>query len=352
MKPIKAAIVSVEGKKLKDEEKSLIEKENPLGIALFVRNIENPQQLKQLVRDIKTSAGRDDILIAIDQEGGRVCRLSAPYWRAYAAQAAIGALPIEQAKEASRLHADLIAHDLQTLGINCDFAPVLDVATPNITSSIKSRCFSLDEKTTAVLGKVVFETLQKNGILSCIKHLPGHSGALVDPHLHLPIIEHPDTKYFHPFQELSPKALMAMTAHIVLPEIDSKPITMSNKAVKSLIRGDFGFKGILISDALEMKALPGSLKEKTKATRKAGCDAVCYCRGDMDGLHEVLDNCGYLSDKNMEVWQSISSLIQAPHRSRNLAAKNASYDDLMAQMPVIKEDYDAVEVLNKLYNKK
>ena len=116
MKPIKAAIVSVEGKKLKDEEKSLIKKENPLGIALFVRNVENPKQLKKLIQNIKASAGRDDILIAIDQEGGRVCRLSAPYWRPYAAQAAIGALPIEQAKEASRLHADLIAHDLQALG--------------------------------------------------------------------------------------------------------------------------------------------------------------------------------------------------------------------------------------------
>ena len=352
MRPIKAAFISIQGKKLTDKEKYLIEKENPLGVALFSRNISTPSMLKRLTQGIKEAAGRSDILVATDQEGGRVCRLQPPYFRNYLAQAAIGHLSSKAACVVAALQAYLISHDFHKVGINSNFAPTLDVATPKITPALKSRCFSRDEKIVANLGNAMFETYNACSILPCIKHLPGHSGAENDPHLRLSKVRKIYPRYLYPFEKIAPKALMAMTAHIVLQEFDALPITMSARAIQNLIRERFDFKGILVSDALEMRALPGNLTEKTIAARKAGCDAVCYCRGDTDGVQEVLNHCGYLSDTALAVQQKISSLIAKKFVPDNIVAKARDYYHLAQYAPTIKEDYDAVEVLNLLYAKK
>ena len=123
MKQIKAAIISIAATSLSDEEKRLLAAHRPLGVSLFARNIENPEQLKTLTQSIRDAVETDDILIAIDQEGGRVCRLKQPLWRKYMSQAAIGALPEALSVKAAELHARLIADDLHLAGINCNFAP-------------------------------------------------------------------------------------------------------------------------------------------------------------------------------------------------------------------------------------
>lgn len=348
MKPIKAAIISVNGTHLTDEEKKLIHQENPFGVSLFDRNIETPQQLRQLTDEIKAVAERDSIVIAVDQEGGRVCRLRPPYFRAYLAQSAIGGLEINSALQAARLHAELIADDLQQAGINCNFAPTLDTATPLITKALKSRCFSRNPKIVSELGQIMIDCYQKNGIIPCLKHIPGHSDAHNDPHLQLSVIRRTLKRYLYPFEQLAPQALMAMTAHIVLSEIDSLPITMSKKAISELIRGHFAFKGLLVSDALEMKALSGSLEEKTIACRHAGCDVVCYCHGDIDNVRTVLEHCGYLSEQAMAVFEKISALMTHPYRAEDIEQKEKIYAQLSALAKPVIDDYDAVEVLNKL----
>lgn len=348
MKPIKAAIISVSGYELNDDEKYLIERENPLGISLFSRNIQTPQQLAALTASIKETAGRQDILIATDQEGGRVCRLAPPHFRTYISQAAVGSLPFAEAQTVAGLHAELIADDLRRTGINCNFAPVLDVLTNNITQALKSRCFSDNSQNVAQLGKIMLNTYHAAGILACIKHIPGHGGAENDPHLQLSVIHQLNQQHLYPFEYISQDALMAMTAHIVLSEIDSLPITMSKKAIDTLIRGKLGFQGLLISDALEMKALTGTLTEKTISARTAGCDAVCYCRGDMDGLRAVLDNCGFLSDDTLAVNEKISGLISKPYMSQNMTDKARQYELLSQNAVAVPDDYDAVEVLMKL----
>ena len=328
MKPIKAAIVSIEGTKLNDDEKRIIKNENPLGIALFARNIKTPKQLKNLNKQIKEIAERDDFIIAIDQEGGRVCRLKHPHFRNYVSQSAMISPGEEEARKIAKLHAELIADDLHNVGVNCNFAPTLDVATPDITDALKNRCFSENEKIVAELGKIIFDTYNQNAIIPCIKHLPGHSGATVDPHLDLPKIDKINNKYFYPFEQITPSALMAMTAHIVINEIDNKPITMSKKAISEIIRNRFNFKGIIVSDALEMHALSGSLTERTQTSISAGCDVVCYCRGDKDGVMEVLDNCGYLSDNAMEVLGKINMIINATYTKHNIEQKDIEYKQL------------------------
>ena len=313
-----------------------------------MRNISTPRQIQRLTQSIKEVVGRDDILLAVDQEGGRVCRLTPPYFRKYLAQAAIGQLDFDVAKEAAKLHAELIAHDLHKVGLNCNFAPTLDVATPFITSALKSRCFSKNPLLVTQLSRIIFETYQAAGIIPCIKHLPGHSGAENDPHLQLSNIHKISKRFLYPFEKIAPAALMAMTAHIVLNEIDDVPITMSAKAIKQLIRGQFGFKGILLSDALEMKSLSGTLTEKTLTSRSAGVDAVCYCKGDYDGIKEVLDHCGYLNDTAMSVWKKISALVSRPYTPHNVSGKARKYQNISKQTPIIVDDYDAVEVLNQL----
>ena len=172
MKPIKAAIISISGTRLTDEEKYLIERENPLGVSLFTRNIKSPRQLLTLTNDIKNIAGRHNVLIAIDQEGGRVCRLAPPHFRKYLAQSAIGALDIEKARQASQLHAELIANDLHKCGINCNFAPTLDVLAPHITLALKSRCFSKNPKIVTELGKIMIDTYYHHSIFLALNTSP------------------------------------------------------------------------------------------------------------------------------------------------------------------------------------
>lgn len=348
MKPIKAAIISINGTSLTDDEKHMIERENPLGIALFGRNIDTPFQLHELTNSIKQVANREDIIIAIDQEGGRVCRLKPPHFRNYSAQSEIASLELNNAIKMAKLHAELIADDLHSVGINCNFAPTLDVATPMISKALKSRCFSRNINTTAVLGKTIFETYSNNSIIACIKHLPGHSGADKDPHLQLPIVRKTFRKHFYPFEQIAPHALMAMTAHIVLCEFDNVPITMSKTAISKLIRKQLGFNGLLISDALEMKALSGSLAEKTVTSISAGCDAVCYCMGDINGVSTVLDNCGFLNEKSLENYYKLSAILNKPYKSINIDDKARKYNDFKNKTTPVSDDYDAVEVLMKL----
>lgn len=348
MKPIKAAIISVAGTCLTDEEKRLLEKENPLGVSLFARNVENAEQLKALTSAIRHAVGRNDILIATDQEGGRVCRLKEPNFGHYASQAALGSLPIEKAQRAVYLHAKLIANDLHKCGINCNFAPVLDIIFPEMTKALKSRCFSSDADIVTNLGKILLDTYIQNAVLPCVKHIPGHGDCGEDPHLSLPVLNHIDERSFYPFINLAPQALMAMTAHVVLPEIDTLPATQSRKIIQLIIRRALNFQGILISDTLEMKALKGTLAERTRQSIKARCDAVCYSLGQIEDCRSVLENCGYLNDRACSVWEKISKLISTPYSVVSLQAERNEYDTLTAQANEPDDDYDAVEVLNQL----
>ena len=130
MENIRAAMLSVSGYELTDEEKRLLEQADPLGITLFKRNISNKEQVKSLVNSVKQVIGRDDVLIAIDQEGGRVCRLSSPEWMDYVSQYSLASLDETESEEMTKLHALLIAKDLSEIGINWNYAPVLDVYYP------------------------------------------------------------------------------------------------------------------------------------------------------------------------------------------------------------------------------
>lgn len=350
-KPILAAFLSCQGTHLSDDEKVIFNKSNPVGITLFTRNIESKTQLKQLIYEIKETIGRDNVLIAVDQEGGRVRRLKEPEFRSYSSQYDIGALEIKQAIIAAQLHAQLISHDLYNLGINVNYAPVLDIAYPQTTDALRSRCFSNSTETISTLGKTMIETYTENGIISCIKHMPGHGLAVSDPHLGLPTIDVSldELQYeMQPFKNCN-FAPFGMTAHILLPQIDDKfPLTQSKIGIQKLIREQIGFNGLLISDAIDMKALKGSINEKVQLSLSAGCDCVCYCMGNTAEMSQLVQNCPYLSDIANERLDKALQILHNTPRISNLTKKVTLYNQLMGQISSYQETYDATEVLHKM----
>lgn len=352
-KPILRAMVSVAKTSLSDAEKYLLNQYNPLGITLFARNIETPEQIKTLVYEIKETFERDDVLIAIDQEGGRVARLKPPYFREYLSQKSIGALPEQKLKErASYLQARLIAEELKNVGINLNYAPCADVLFENTANVLKSRCFSSDEKEVAKLAEIMLNTYMEQGVVPCLKHAPGHGRAMVDPHLELPILGYDLAllkKDFYPFKHLASIAPMMMTAHIVLSALDDKPVTQSKKVIDKIIRGEMGFDGFLISDAIDMHALKGSLSEKVETSLQAGCDAICYCMGELEGLEAVLKTATPLLDKGMERFLKLKNIFKNKDVSTVTTQDFVTeYQAIQKKSPVFSEDYDAVEILHAL----
>ena len=349
-----AALLSCQGTALTDDEKRIFSKSNPLGITLFARNISNKEQTKVLIKEIKEAIGRDNVLICIDQEGGRVRRLHEPEYRSYSSQADIGLLPINEAIEATKLHADLISNDLNEIGINVNFAPVLDIAYPQTTDALRRRCFSSDTSVITTLGQTLIDTYSLNGIIPCIKHMPGHGLAVSDPHLGLPVI---DVSLDRLNAELRPfkackNSPLGMTAHVLLPEIDPiNPLTQSKEGIQQLIRGEIGFDGLLISDAIDMKALKGNVIEKSISSLNAGCDCVCYCMGNIDELNMLSCSCPQLSDAATERLDKALTILHNKTEASDICAKSARYNTLMQKIAPYKETYDATEVLHKLQKK-
>ncbi len=351
--PISAALISISGFSLTDEEKHVIAQSQPLGVTLFLRNICTRKQVAELCRQIREAAQREDIIIAVDQEGGRVRRLAEPEFRPYASQYVLGRLEQElgaqKADVATRDHALLISHDLKDCGINLNYAPVLDLAFDETASVLKSRCFGNNEKQAARLGKIMIDTYIQNGICPCIKHMPGHGRITVDPHLGLPILTQSLKelkKDFYPFRALH-AAPAGMTAHVVIPEIDDKnPITQSANGIKELIRGFIGFDGLLISDSINMRALKGNLGDITSKCIAAGCDCVCYCDGIAQESAEVCKKAGFMSDKSMIRFEKIRNLFHNKTSIVNLENVAAEYEAITGQIEKYRDDYDATEVLN------
>lgn len=355
-KPILAAMLSCSGTELTDDEKRIFSEFNPLGITLFNRNIANPHQIKKLVAEIKETIGRRNVLIAIDQEGGRVRRLREPDFRGYMAQRQLGEIAeeqdIETAKKIAADHAWLIADDLHSLGINWNYAPVIDLCRPQTSKVLASRCFSGSPQINISLARTMLEVYRNSAICPCIKHLPALGPAENDPHLELPIISKPIKdleKDFSVAQALANESPAAMTAHILLPEIDNRlPATQSPRIIAEIIRGLIGFNGFLISDAIDMHALNGSLGLKAQLSLDAGCDAVCYCGGTLQGLTEVCKNCRSLSDVSCTRLEKIQNLITAPHKTVDIPQIYKDYLHFSANLKNYDEDYDATEVLHRM----
>jgi beta-N-acetylhexosaminidase len=290
----KAMIVGCAGLELSRAEKAFFKAEQPWGFILFRRNVDNPDQVRKLVDQLRRTVDRADAPALIDQEGGRVQRLGPPHWPKYPPGRAYGRMagndPLVR-RELTRLGARLMAHDLHKLGINVDCVPVLDVPVPGAHDVIGDRAYASDPQGIAVMGRAAAEGMIAGGVLPVIKHIPGHGRAGADSHLALPIVDTPRKELsrtdFVPFRHLADMPL-AMTAHVVYSAIDAaRPATTSRIVMREVIRGEIGYDGLVMSDDLSMKALAGDFGGRTRASIGAGCDVVLHCNGDMAEMKPI-----------------------------------------------------------------
>lgn len=299
---MRAFICGVKGLVLDDEERAFLRDASPWGAILFRRNVESPEQVARLTEDIRAALGRNAPIL-VDQEGGRVQRLTTPHWPAYpcAARFETAAADAESASRLAWLGGRLIAHDLRAVGIDVDCLPVLDTPAPESHAIISDRAYSRNPADVARLGRAAAEGLMAGGVAPVMKHIPGHGRARADSHLELPVVDAPRAELeqidFPPFRA-NADLPMAMSAHVVYTAIDpSAPGTWSKTVVDEIIRREIGFDGLLMTDDLSMKALTGDFRTRAERAIAAGCDMVLHCNGDLAEARPVAEGAPELSGK-------------------------------------------------------
>jgi len=274
--------VALEGPSPSAEVRELLAR-GAAGVILFSRNVESAEQVAALSAALKREAGRP-LLLSVDQEGGRVMRLKARHgFTELPPMRALGALG--DADLARQLGA-LLGRELRAVGIDLDYAPVVDVDTNPRNPVIGDRAFSSDPAVVARLGAALAEGLQSAGVAACAKHFPGHGDTSQDSHLELPRLPHGLERLraveLPPFQALARAEVAAvMTAHVVFEALDpGRPATLSARALR-LLRQECGFDGPVLADDLEMKALSAHypVEEIVLEAVNAGVDGFLLCHG-------------------------------------------------------------------------
>lgn len=303
---LSAFITGLAGLELDAREAAALRSVRPCGVILFARNVADPAQVRRLSEAARDAVG-SDILLLVDQEGGRVRRLQPPRWRELPAAAAYGRLYADGAAEAcriARLAAQLTAVELGACGINTNCVPVLDVPAPGSHDIIGDRAYGAAVDQVVALGRAVAEGHIAGGVLPVMKHVPGHGRATKDSHLELPVVTAPrpelertDFAAFRACADLP----AAMTAHVVFEAIDGdRPASASGRVVAEVVRGSIGFAGLLMSDDLGMQALEGTIAERARAVLSAGCDLALVCSGKLADTEAVAEVAPQLGGAAME----------------------------------------------------
>lgn len=281
--------VGFEGKALPRDLSRRLARGEVGGVVLFSRNIESPAQVRALCREIRAAAGRRNPLplIAADQEGGRVARFrSLPFTRFPPARAC--SLFCCRNEAVAEAFGAATGTELRAVGVDVDFAPVLDVDSNPRNPVIGDRAFSGDPEEAARLGLAFAAGLASRGVIPVAKHFPGHGDTAADSHEELPVVRAGRKKLsvreLLPFRRASRAGIPAiMTAHVMYPALDrTYPATLSRKILKDLLRGRLRFRGTVFSDALEMRAVADryGVGEAAALAIPAGCDVVLVCRGE------------------------------------------------------------------------
>ncbi len=329
-------IYGVAGTSLSRDEGTLFAETNPYGFILFARNCESPSQIKRLIGQLYEATEREMLPILIDQEGGRVARLKPPQWPGYRPAGAFAKLAKtggERAKRAVYLNARLIAHDLHALRITVNCAPLADIPVAGAHDIIGDRAFGVEPPQVIALARAMAEGLADGGVIPVLKHIPGHGRARADSHEELPVVEASlellRATDFVPFKALADLP-MAMTAHVLYTAIDKERMaTVSPRAI-SLIREELGFKGLLMSDDVSMKAMQGDFTERTRQVLKAGCDIVLHCNGDMAEMRAVAEGISTLAGQSfIRAERALAPALKAP-KPFDVAASRHELDRLFA----------------------
>ena len=327
---VKSFICGVSGQALTEEERAFLSREQPYGVILFARNIDNPLQLRRLTNEIKSLLTHPFASLLIDQEGGRVARMRPPHWRAYPP-----ALTLTKSPDPGRaiyINARLIAQELREMGFTTDCAPLADVLAPECHDIIGDRAFGYTGEQVARLARAQAEGLRDGGILTVLKHIPGHGRATLDSHEALPVVKATLSQLegsdFVPFHELRHLPL-GMTAHILYTALDAERVATLSPIVIDFIRHSIGFDGLLMSDDLSMKALGGTYESRTEATLAAGCDLALHCNGKMEEMQAVAAHSIPLASDALRRAQAAQHSLP-PHTPTDDAALLAEWQQLLA----------------------
>lgn len=271
-----AVMLDIAGTKLFDYEREIINHPNTGAVILFARNYENPQQVTELIQNIR-GARNGDILIAVDQEGGRVQRFQNGFTRLPPAAL------YENEPEIAEIAGWLMASELLAVGVDFSFAPVLDVDC-GASAIIGNRAFSKDAQKITQLAGEFSQGMRNAGMSATGKHFPGHGAVALDSHLTLPVDERElaqiREKDLLPFRELIAQGLEGiMPAHVLYPKIDTQPAGFSSFWIQKILREELGFDGVVFSDDLSMEGAAGvgHFANRAEIALNAGCDMVLVC---------------------------------------------------------------------------
>ncbi len=274
-------IIGLAGPDVDDNLRALVREIQPAGFVLFARNVAEPEQVRELNRELASLVDpASPAILAVDQEGGRVQRVRHPatVWPAMR--------DVGRAQDHTAEVSAAMAHELRAMGFNLNFAPVADVDSNPQNPVIGDRSFGSDAGEVSRHVVAFIEAHQAAGVVACAKHFPGHGDTAVDSHFDLPMVEKEDPDLRH--VELAPfvQAVRAgvgsvMSSHVVYPAWDEEwPATLSARIIPGLLRGELGYEGVVFSDDMEMKAVHGrwGVDVQVERATRAGVDVLLACK--------------------------------------------------------------------------
>ena len=324
--PLGTVMLDIEGTQLGDEERRLLERPEVGGVILFARNTRDAEQVRRLTREIREL--RPDMLLAIDQEGGRVQRLREGVTR-LPSMAALAAGYVDAPDEVRlRVHEAgwLLGMEMAACGFDVTFAPVLDVDDQR-SPAIGDRSFSADPAVVAALGDAFIEGLHEAGMVAVGKHFPGHGGVTLDSHHALPEDSRPLSVLREhdlvPVKALSGKLDAMMPAHVVYTAFDTRPAGFSPSWL-GMLREEMAFKGVVFSDDLSMAGahVAGTPAARAEAAWSAGCDMVLVCN-DRPGAVAVAQ---WLEGRRFEHRVGAAALRGKPRAPMHLSRRRQAGD--------------------------
>ena len=274
-------MVGFQGTEISRQFLDWLEEYRPGGVILFSRNLEDPEQVARLTNALQEHAPNPPLLIAIDEEGGRVSRLPQGFTTFPAASRVAACHASDVAYEV----AAVTAQELRAVGINMNLAPVLDVNSNPANPIIGDRAYGTEPEPVCAYGLAVMQGLEDNGIIPCGKHFPGHGDTMTDSHHVLPVVGADRTRLdaveLEPFRRAISRGVpVIMTAHVRYPALDAEaPATLSRPILTDLLRNELGFEGVTLTDDMEMRAILDHqpIGETSVRALQAGADMVVIC---------------------------------------------------------------------------
>ncbi len=332
--PIGPVMIDVESLTLTSAEKEKINHPNTGAVILFSRNYSAPEQIATLIKSIR-DARDGDILIAVDQEGGRVQRFQTGFTRLPPAAV------FSQYPELAEAAGWLMAAELLAVGVDFSFAPVLDIDC-GVSEIIGNRSFSQDPKLATQLASNFRKGMNSAGMAATGKHFPGHGAVALDSHLTLPIdnrdLNSIRDKDFLPFKQLIAEGLEAiMPAHVVYSEVDTLPAGFSTQWIQHYLRTELNFDGTVFSDDLSMEgaASMGDFSQRAKLALQAGCDMVLVCNNPT-AAEQVLASIPVIQNGTRE--RRLKAMLGKPNLSREQLLKTDKWQEISTQLDKMIKD--------------